>query len=299
MEAEDDIYIKNPINSKIIAGIICQLIIACHTFARLVFAKLNHCHFGVLHQVLKGTPFLLSIKYQDADIIVVHKPSGLLVHRSDIDKHETMFLLQLLRDQIQQQVFPVHRLDKPTSGLMVLALNKDSARTLSQSFAQRTTFKQYTAIVRGYTQAQIIDYPLKEMFDKMTDTQSSKDKPAKDAITRVEVLSTAEVQQPVGRYNSARYSAVRLSPDTGRKHQLRRHMSHIRHPIIGDTSHGDGKQNQFARSHLNVNRLALVATKLSIHHPISNELMTFTTQIDEDLQAAFSIFDSKMIANDD
>jgi tRNA pseudouridine65 synthase len=236
---------------------------------------------------------LLSIIYQDEDIVVVHKPSGLLVHRSDIDKHETAFLIQQLRDQIGQQVFPVHRLDKPTSGIMILALNKDSARGLSNSFAMRKTKKEYTALVRGYTQTQFIDYALKEMYDKMTDSKASKNKDAQDAFTHMQVLATTEINKPAGRYNSARYSMVKLLPETGRKHQLRRHMSHIHHPIIGDTTHGDGKQNQFARTHLNLHRLALVATKLSIVHPTSLQEMTFTTNIDDDLTTAFSIFASE------
>ncbi|MFT5995959.1 MAG: tRNA pseudouridine65 synthase, partial [Glaciecola sp.] len=114
--------------------------------------------------------------YQDEEIVVVHKPSGLLVHRSDIDKNETKFLLQQLRDQIGQHVFPVHRLDKPTSGLMVLALNKQSARTLSICFAEREPYKEYTAIVRGFTSSQVIDYALKEEYDRMTDSKAVKDK---------------------------------------------------------------------------------------------------------------------------
>jgi tRNA pseudouridine65 synthase len=242
---------------------------------------------------------LLVIVYQDEEIVVVHKPSGLLVHRSAIDKYETEFLVQQLRDQIGQQVFPVHRLDKPTSGLMVLALNKHSARTLSTCFAERYVYKEYTALVRGYTTSQVIDYALKEQYDKMTDSKAVKDKEAQDATSEVILLAQAQINKPAGRYDSARYSAVKLIPKTGRKHQLRRHMSHVRHPIIGDTSHGDGKQNQFAREHLLLSRLALVATKLIIPHPVTSESMTFTTAIDLDLRPAFSIFDQSVIANEE
>ena len=241
---------------------------------------------------------MLHIVYQDEHIIVVHKPSGLLVHRSAIDRHETRFLIQLLRDQIGQQVFPVHRLDKPTSGLMVLALNKDSARALATDFENRQVHKEYTAIVRGHTDSQIIDYALKEQYDKMTDSKALKDKEAQQANSELVLLGHAEVEKPVGRYQSARYSAVTLIPKTGRKHQLRRHMSHIRHPIIGDTTHGDGKQNKFARENLGISRLVLVATKLSIAHPMSAQPMTFTTMIDEDLKSAFSIFAPSVIANE-
>jgi tRNA pseudouridine65 synthase len=241
---------------------------------------------------------LLAILYQDDEIVVVHKPSGLLVHRSAIDKRETEFLIQQLRDQIGRHVFPVHRLDKPTSGIMVLALNKQSARALSSCFAERAVHKEYTAILRGYATSQVINYALKEQYDKMTDNKSVQHKEAQDASSEVVVLAQAEINRPLGRYNTARYTAVRLIPKTGRKHQLRRHMSHIRHPIIGDTCHGDGKQNQFARTHLLISRLSLVATKLIIAHPTTSQSMTFTTTIDADLRAAFSIFDQSLIANE-
>ena len=236
---------------------------------------------------------MFSIVYQDDHMVVVHKPTGLLVHRSEIDKHETAFLIQQLRDQINQHVFPVHRLDKPTSGLMVLALHKESARVLAHSFANRVIYKEYTAIVRGYAQSQVIDYALKEMYDKMTDNQSVLLKEAQSAVTQVVLLGQAEIDHPVGRYNSARFSLVKLIPETGRKHQLRRHMAHVSHPIIGDTTHGDGKQNQFAREHLHLHRLALVATTLGVPHPVSGELLTFSTPIDEDLHTAMSIFKNR------
>jgi tRNA pseudouridine65 synthase len=261
----------------------------------MIFPKIHvmFCHY------FKEASQLLSIIYQDKYMVVVHKPSGLLVHRSAIDKYETEFLVQQLRDQIGQQVFVVHRLDKPTSGLMVLALDKDSARALSTSFAEREIYKEYIAIVRGYTTSQIIDYALKEQLDKMTDAKANPNKEAQEAMSEVLLLATAELDIPAGRYDSARFSAVKLIPKTGRKHQLRRHMAHISHPILGDTTHGDGKQNKFARTHLQLNRLALLASKLGVPHPFSNERMTFTTQIDEDMKPAFSIFETSLILTDD
>lgn len=233
---------------------------------------------------------MLKIHYQDEYLVVVHKPSGLLVHRSNIDRYETQFLLQTLRDQIGQQVFPVHRLDKPTSGLMVFALSKEIAKLLGQAFADRQVEKSYLAIVRGFTEDQVIDYPLKEQLDKMTDNMANQDKEAQDALTSLQLMGTAQVDIPVGRYQQARYSLVKLFPKTGRKHQLRRHMAHIRHPIIGDTSHGDGKQNQYARKHLSLHRLGLIAYSLSFAHPITAHKLHFEAQIDEDLLAAFAIF---------
>ena len=238
-------------------------------------------------------PLMLKIHYQDEHLVVVHKPSGLLVHRSNIDRYETRFLLQLLRDQIGQQVFPVHRLDKPTSGLMVFALNKPCTQLLGQAFADKTIKKSYLAVLRGYTEDQIIDYPLKEELDKMTDAKAQQDKAAQEAVSEVTLLATCELPIPVGRYEQARFSLVKLRPQTGRKHQLRRHMAHIRHPIIGDTTHGDGKQNAFAREHLQLNRLALIAHQLSFTHPITHELISCEADIDDDLQAIMDIFEDK------
>jgi tRNA pseudouridine65 synthase len=235
-------------------------------------------------------PAPIHILYQDDDIIVVHKPSGLLVHRSAIDRHETEFLVQQLRDQIDQHVYNVHRLDKPTSGLMVLALNKQSAQALSLSIQANEFEKEYLAIVRGYTHDQVIDYPLKEELDKMTDKQALQNKPAQSAVSALFLLATTELPTPVGRYQSARFSLVKLKPKTGRKHQLRRHMAHIRHPILGDTTHGDGKQNRFAREQLGLNRLALLAHKIGFNHPVTGEYKQFTTSVDANLDKAFALF---------
>lgn len=238
---------------------------------------------------------MLKIHYLDEHVVVVHKPSGLLVHRSNIDRHETRFLLQELRDQIGQLVYPVHRLDKPTSGLMIFALNKASAQYLTQAFTDKQVAKSYIAVARGYVDDQLIDYPLKEQWDKMTDAMVQQDKPAQTAVSALELLAKVELPIPVGRYAQSRFSLVQLKPQTGRKHQLRRHMAHIRHPILGDTSHGDGKQNAFAREHLNLHRLALLAYTLGFKHPVSEQYMQFTAELDEDLHHVLSIFDYKWV----
>lgn len=239
---------------------------------------------------------MLPILYLDDDIVVIHKPSGLLVHRSNIDKYETKFLLQILRDQIGKSVYPVHRLDKPTSGLMIFALNKHCAQILTQSFTNKTVSKSYIAVARGYVDDQLIDYPLQEKHDKMTDSLAKKDKASQAAITKVRCLDQVELPMPVGRYQQARFSLVHLSPQTGRKHQLRRHLAHIRHPIVGDTTHGDGTQNRFVRQHFNLQRLALIAHQIRFLHPITEQYMSFNTSVDDDLSSIISIFDkSKFI----
>lgn len=223
---------------------------------------------------------VLPILHLDRDLVVVVKPAGLLVHRSLIDRHETRFLLQLLRDQLGQRVYPVHRLDKPTSGVMVLALTRDVARTLGEQFSAGQVKKEYLAICRGFTQtAERIDYPLKEEADPLSDAQADPHKPAQTALTDYQRWARMELPIAIGRYPSARYSLVHLQPHTGRKHQLRRHMKHIFHPIIGDTSHGDGRQNRGFRDYCGVGELMLCGWRLSFSHPVSGTPMQFTAPL--------------------
>lgn len=228
---------------------------------------------------------MLDILYQDEHIVAINKPSGLLVHRSPIDKYETRFAIQLTRDQIGQRVYPVHRLDKPTSGVLLFALSSATAAALTKQFTDKTVHKSYWAIVRGYTQdSGVVDYPLQEQWDKMTDILVDQDKVAQAAITHYQCLAKTELPFPVGRYESVRYSLVALQPKTGRKHQLRRHLKHIFHPIVGDTTHGDGKQNAFLREHFCMKRLMLHAKELSLDHPVTAKPLTIEAPLAEDFQ---------------
>ncbi len=228
---------------------------------------------------------VLEILYQDEYIVAVNKPSGLLVHRSMIDRHETRFAMQMVRNQIGQHVYPVHRLDKPTSGVLLFALSSEIASLLQTQFESGDVEKRYLAVVRGYIAEQdVIDYPLKEELDKMTDRKARQDKAAQPAITAYQRLATAELPYPVGRYQTARYSLISAIPKTGRKHQIRRHMKHIFHPIVGDTTHGDGKQNQFFRDQLNCHRLLLSAASLKLRHPISHEPLWLKAPLDDVFQ---------------
>jgi tRNA pseudouridine65 synthase len=227
---------------------------------------------------------LLSIIYQDEYLVVINKPSGLLVHRSMLDKHETQFAVQMLRDQIGQHVFPVHRLDRPTSGVLVFALSADIARNVGEQFATQVIKKTYLAVVRGHIIDEgRIDYALKEKHDKIADKMAKQDKPAQEAVTLFKCLDKFELPFVVSKYPSARYSWVQLTPKTGRKHQLRRHLAHINHPIVGDTAHGDGKHNTFIRQQFNFNQLALTCKSLVLTHPISKERLTLRCDLDKNI----------------
>jgi len=228
---------------------------------------------------------MLEILYRDEWLVAINKPADLLVHRSMIDRHETRFAMQMLRDQIGQHVFPVHRLDKPTSGILLFALNPETARKMGDLFSAGVAGKEYLAIVRGYTdESGLIDYPLKEELDKKSDRKAIQDKEAQEAVTEYRRLATVELPYAVGRYQTARYSLLHLTPKTGRKHQLRRHLKHLYHPIVGDTTHGDGKQNTFFRQQFDCHRLLLHAAGLGFRHPKTDQLL----QIDAPLPPSFN-----------
>lgn len=222
---------------------------------------------------------MLNVLYQDEYLVAIDKPSGLLVHRSPIDKHETRFAIQETRNQIGQRVYPVHRLDKPTSGILLFALDSETARLVSEQFSQHTIEKTYHAVVRGYTPEQgHIDYALKEQLDDLADKHKQADREPQSAVTDYARINTTELPFAVDRYPSARYSLVELKPKTGRKHQLRRHMKHISHPIIGDTTHGNGAHNRFFREQFDCHRLLLHAQKLELKHPYTHEQLTIQAE---------------------
>lgn len=235
---------------------------------------------------------MLEILYQDEHLIAVNKPAGMLVHRSWLDRHETVFVMQTLRDQIGQHVFTVHRLDKPTSGVLLLALSSEVARLLSQQFEQHQMNKVYHAVVRGFVpQDGTVDYPLKEEQDKIADKFASEDKPPQPAVSHYRVLAQQELPVAIGKYDTARYSLVELKPETGRKHQLRRHMSHLRHPIIGDTAHGDLKQNRGMAQHFGCPGLMLHASHMQLVHPVTGEPLTLTAPWDNRWQQLVERFE--------
>lgn len=232
---------------------------------------------------------VLDILYRDDHLVAIHKPSGLLVHRSALDPHEERYAVQLLRDQIGQHVHPAHRLDKGTSGVLLFALDREVAALLGELFETRRVSKRYAAVVRGHPgEAGVIDHPLVRRFDAAErrgpaegwrgDDERLADPLKQDlaaaaqpAVTRFTRLATAELPHAVDRYPTARYALLELEPETGRRHQLRRHLKHISHPIIGDATFGKGRHNRLFQALFGSTRLLLACTRLAFTHPLTGE----------------------------
>ncbi|WP_145563542.1 tRNA pseudouridine(65) synthase TruC [Yersinia aldovae] len=242
---------------------------------------------------------MLEILYQDEHIVAVNKPAGWLVHRSWLDSNETVFVMQTVRDQIGQHVYTVHRLDRPTSGVLLMALSSEVARTLSLQFEQHQIQKTYHAVVRGYVlESGTVDYAMAEELDKIADKRARQDKAPQPSVTHYQPVAQVEVPLAIGRYETARFSLMALKPETGRKHQLRRHMAHIRHPIIGDTAHGDLRQNRGVAEHFACPRLMLHASHLQLNHPVTGEALLLTARWDASWQGLMSHFGWSGIAPD-
>lgn len=215
---------------------------------------------------------ILPIIYRDEHLVAINKPGGLLVHRSDIDRHETRFAVQILRDQLGQMVYPIHRLDKPTSGVLLFALSAEIARQLGDIFTRHALTKTYVALVRGFAPEQgIIDHPLIEELDKYTDKKARTNKPAQAALTEYTRLAQIEFPFSIDKYPCTRYSLMQCAPKTGRKHQIRRHLKHISHPIIGDAKHGKGNHNRFFQEKFACDGLMLASTAMEFIHPATHQ----------------------------
>jgi len=209
----------------------------------------------------------LPILYQCADLVAINKPHGLLVHRSPIAADATEFAVQILRDQLGQRVYPVHRLDRKTGGVLLFALNETTNAIMQQQFMDGRVAKTYLAIVRGHTpDEQLIDYPLRRDGQDVL----------QGAFTGLKTLRRTEVDIPFGKHATSRYSLVELTPTTGRMHQLRKHMAHILHPVIGDRPHGCNKQNRLFLDQFGMNTMLLHARQIQFKHPASTEEITVT-----------------------
>lgn len=217
-------------------------------------------------------PEALPILFRDAYLVAVDKPSGWLVHRTMLDRHETRFVVQRLRDQIGCRVYPAHRLDRGTSGILLFAFDPVTCTRLAAQFENRQVLKTYLAVVRGHPPLEgVIDHPLSRQFDAYEFRDIDASNAVQDALTRFRRLATVELPYAVDRYPTSRYALLELSPETGRRHQLRRHLKHLAHPIIGDATYGKGKHNRFFAELFGCHRMLLACTALELTHPANGE----------------------------
>ncbi|MCB0694953.1 MAG: pseudouridylate synthase [Lewinellaceae bacterium] len=212
----------------------------------------------------------LDILYQDADLVAVNKPHGLLVHRSNLALDAKQFAVQILRSQLMgRHVYPCHRIDRKTGGVLLFALDPEMARAIQDEFMAGRMDKRYLALVRGWFPEEItVDYPITNHEGKTG-----------DAVTVFRRLDKTEVPVPFGKHTTSRYSLIEARPLTGRTHQIRRHCDHIFHPIIGDRPHGCNKQNKLFLETWGMTTMLLHAHQLSFTHPRTKEAVLITAPL--------------------
>jgi len=235
----------------------------------------------------ESTP--LDILYEDDYLFAVNKPAGLLVHPSWIAPARTPNLVSLLKERYPgETIHTVHRLDRATSGVILFARNKTVTQQLQAQFVERRIQKTYLCVVRGWPdEAGVIDYALKPIHDKHAEPHANPDKEPKEAVSAFRRIATVSLPIPISRYPEARYSLVEVKPSTGRKHQIRRHMRHIMHPLVGDTTHGEGRHNRLFRDHFDSHRLLLMAVGLEFVHPVTDTVIKIEAGVGEDVEQLF------------
>jgi tRNA pseudouridine65 synthase len=222
----------------------------------------------------------LEILYQDNYLVAINKPHGLLVHRSPIAADASEFAIQLLRDQIGQKVFPVHRLDRKTSGVLLFALNDEVNSIMQEAFRNKKVEKKYHALVRGFTpESGTIDYAL-----------TREDGKVQEAVTHYSRLETFEIPVALGKHQTSRYSLLEVEPETGRMHQIRKHLAHIFHPILGDRPYGCNKQNKLFLEKWEMNTMLLHAEEIRFLHPVTQAPITIQAKLSAEFKRTLELF---------
>ena len=223
----------------------------------------------------------LEIIYQDKYLVAINKPHGLLVHRSKYADDAKVFALQELRNQLDQFVYPCHRIDRKTSGVLLFSLDEKTNSLMQQQFANNQVTKRYMAIVRGYTDDEgIIDYALVNEKGK-----------SQEAVTHYKTIKRTEIDVPFGKFNTSRYSLVEAFPQTGRYHQIRKHLDHIFHPIIGDRPNGCNKQNKLFKERWNMMTMMLHAAEIQFMHPVLNTSINIKAEVSSEFKRVMAIMD--------
>ncbi len=219
--------------------------------------------------------------YSDDALAVICKPAGLMAHASPMAREEDDFLVDRLRAQFARDVVLVHRLDRATSGCALVAFERETAAALGAQFMTREVEKTYLAVCRGWPdETGTIDHPL----------DGGPGKPLKKpAVTHYRRLATGELAIASAQFPTSRYALLECTPETGRWRQIRRHLKHVSHHLVGDTSHGDGRHNRIFRA-LGVNRMLLHARTLAFAHPLGGARIAITAPLDTQFDRALAVF---------
>ena len=232
---------------------------------------------------MSGAVAALPVLYADDTLAVVSKPAGLMAHDSALARGETDFAADRLREQFGKPIFLVHRLDRATSGCLLLAFDRETASALGKILMSGEVAKDYWAVCRGWPAEQrfVVDHPL----------DGGPGKPLKKpAQTAFEVLATCELPVPSAGFETSRYALLQASPLTGRFRQIRRHLKHLSHHLIGDSSHGDGRHNRNFRM-LGIHRMLLHARRLAFVHPHTGARLDVAAPVDAEFARALALFD--------
>ncbi len=214
----------------------------------------------------------MRLLYEDDQLAAFDKPEGLLVHPSRLDRHADDFALHRAESICGQKLHTLHRLDRPTSGVLLFGKSPEIARLMLNTFVTRDINKEYLCIARGWTKTKgRFDAELEEIQDKIADRMANSDKPPQPALTLFEKLAHNELDIPVGNFPKARYSLCIAKPETGRQHQIRRHFRKSSHHLLGDTKYGDGKHNKLFRHRFHWDSLCLRALRVSFTHPMTKK----------------------------
>lgn len=229
---------------------------------------------------------MLEIIFEDNHIVCVNKPHGLAMHKSNLVRNTNEFVVDILKDQLQTDIYTVHRLDRKTSGVLLIAKSLEAAQNLSEQFAQSSVKKTYFAISRGYLKDIALNYEL--LNDKGI---------SQECYTEFKNVAITELPIAFGQHQTSRYSLVKALPLTGRMHQIRRHLAHLRHPIIGDRPHGCNKQNRFFKANWNMTTMMLHARQIEFIHPATNEISSFKAPFSREFERVhtFLNFELKLI----
>jgi len=221
-----------------------------------------------------GEPLTLAVLYEDDALLAVDKPSGLAVHRG-LDDGDDNVVARLGRLGFARAVAPVHRLDRATSGVLVCAKTPAAASALGAAFATGEVRKRYIALVRGgLKDARDVDHPI------------PRGEGGARVAARTRITPLAEVTIDGSPLRERRYTLVCAEPVTGRFHQIRRHLKHLGHPVIGDANYGKSEHNRFIRSRFGLDRLALHAESIALPHPASGEPLDIHAPLPRDLAGA-------------